>query len=85
MLGAILTGVLAQKALNSGGADGLIAGNPKQVGLQIAGVLAAGLYSAVITFVLLKVVNALVGLRVTTDEEREGLDSTQHGESGYVM
>jgi len=85
ILGAILTGVFAQKALNADGADGLLAGNPMQLVKQLAGVVAAGAYSVVLTWVLLKAVDRVVGLRVTKDEEMEGLDESQHGESGYVM
>jgi Amt family ammonium transporter len=85
ILGALLTGVLAQKALNPAGADGLFFGNPKQLLLQLAGVGAAGLYSVVLTYVILKVVNRVIGLRATVDQEREGLDTTEHGETGYVM
>lgn len=85
ILGAILTGVFARKSLNPDGADGLLAGNPMQLVKQLAGVAAAGAYSVVLTYLLLKLVDRLVGLRVTRDEELEGLDASQHGESGYVM
>jgi Amt family ammonium transporter len=85
VLGALLTGVFAQKVLNAAGNDGLLAGNPGQLLLQLAGIAAAGLYSALVTFVILKVIDKVMGLRVTKDEEKEGLDQTQHGESGYVM
>ncbi len=85
ILGAILTGVFAQKALNADGADGLLAGNPMQLVKQLAGVVAAGAYSVAVTWVLLKGIDRVVGLRVTKDEEMEGLDESQHGESGYVM
>jgi ammonium transporter, Amt family len=85
ILGALLTGVFAQKALNAGGNDGLLYGRPEQLGWQLVGVLAAAAYSAILTYVILKVLDKVMGLRVTRDEEREGLDATQHGESGYVM
>jgi ammonium transporter, Amt family len=85
MLGALLTGVFAQKALNAAGNDGLLAGNPTQLLLQAVGVLAAGAYSAAVTWVVLKIVDRTIGLRVTLDEEKEGLDTTQHGESGYAI
>lgn len=85
MLGALLTGVFAQKALNAAGANGLLEGNPRQLWLQLVGVAAAGAYSAALTYVILKIVDKMVGLRVKPDDEREGLDTTQHGESGYVM
>ncbi len=85
ILGALLTGVFATKAMNADGADGLLAGNPVQFAKQAAAVVIVGAYSAALTWVLLKVVDKVVGLRVSEDDEREGLDQTQHGESGYVM
>lgn len=85
ILGALLTGVFAEKALNAAGNDGLLAGNPRQLLMQLVGVVAAGAYSAVLTYVILKVVDKVVGLRPAPDDEREGLDKTEHGESGYVM
>jgi Amt family ammonium transporter len=84
MLGALLTGVFAEKALNPAGQDGLIAGNGRQVLLQFVAVAAAGIYSVVVTYVILRVVDRVIGLRPSIDDEREGLDTTQHGESGYV-
>ncbi len=83
MLGALLTGIFARKALNPIGADGLLAGNPGLLGKQALGLLAAGAHAVIVTLVLLKLVDRLVGLRVSEDDEREGLDSTQHGEAGY--
>ena len=85
LLGALLTGVFASKALNEAGRDGLVHGNPGQMVPQLLGVVAVGAYSAVVTFVLLKVIDKLVGLRVPIPEEREGLDSTEHGETGYAL
>jgi Amt family ammonium transporter len=85
ILGALLVGVFAQKSMNSAGADGLLAGNPWLLVKQLAGVVAAGAYSAALTWAILKLVDRWVGLRVTEDEEDEGLDESQHGESGYVM
>jgi Amt family ammonium transporter len=82
-LGAILTGVFAVKAI--GGTDGLLSGNAGQVFIQIKAVAASLIYSFVVTFVILKVLDATMGLRVTKDEEEQGLDLTQHGESGYLM
>jgi Amt family ammonium transporter len=84
ILGALLTGVFAQKALNEAGRDGLLAGAFDQLGLQALGIGAAAAYSAVLTWLILKLVDRMVGLRVTPDEEREGLDPSQHGESGYT-
>jgi Amt family ammonium transporter len=82
--GAILTGVFAQKVLNEAGNDGLLFGNAHQLVVQLIATAATGIYAAIVTFVLLKVIDAVVGLRVPEAEEREGLDSTQHGEEGYA-
>jgi Amt family ammonium transporter len=82
-VGALLTGVFAEKALN-GVADGLLFGNPRQLLIQGAAVLAALVYSAVISFVLLKLVGLVVPLRATSADEAEGLDITQHGEEAYI-
>ncbi len=84
LLGALLVGVFSQAALNPAGADGLLQGNPALLGKQALAVLAVGAYTAVVTLVLLKLVDKLVGLRVTEEEERMGLDSTQHGEAAYT-
>ncbi|MDB4930747.1 MAG: ammonia channel protein [Myxococcaceae bacterium] len=85
ILGALLTGVFAQKSLNPGGADGLLAGNAAQLGKQFVGVGVVGAYSALVTFALLKLLDRTMGLRAAKDDELEGLDASQHGETGYVM
>jgi ammonium transporter, Amt family len=77
--GAILTGVFAVPAINSLG-TGAIAGNPYQIWLQIEGLLYAGAYCAIVTFAILMIIHYSIGLRVTREEEVEGLDITQHGE-----
>jgi len=82
-VGALLTGVLAQKSWN-GVADGLLFGNPRQLGVQALAVLAAAAYSAVGTLAVLKLVAALVPLRASAREEGLGLDISQHGEEGYT-
>jgi Amt family ammonium transporter len=94
LTGAILTGVFAQKrsfpGLTEGappitiGEAGLLAGNPKQLGIQLLACAATGLYAVVLTWVMLKVIDKTIGLRVTEADEREGLDVTQHGEDGYA-
>jgi Amt family ammonium transporter len=84
LTGALLTGVFAQKALNEAGADGLLAGNPKQLLVQLLACGATAAYAAGVTWVLLKVIDKWVGLRVTASDEREGLDTSQHGEEGYA-
>jgi Amt family ammonium transporter len=85
MLGALLTGVFATTLVNSAGAEGLLRGNPKQLLIQATGVLATVVYAVVVSWILLKIVDALIGLRVTNEEEEQGLDWTQHGESGYNL
>ncbi|MBI2895951.1 MAG: ammonium transporter [Deltaproteobacteria bacterium] len=83
LLGALLTGVFASKAWNAAGQDGLLRGNAAQLGTQGIGVVACGLYAAVATAAIVVVVKATVGLRVDEADEREGLDTTQHGEEAY--
>ncbi len=82
-VGALLTGVFAQKSLN-GVADGLLFGNPGQLGIQAMAVLAAIVYSGVVSFILLKVISVIVPLRVSDNDESEGLDVNQHGEEAYL-
>jgi Amt family ammonium transporter len=81
--GMLLTGFLASKAVNDAGADGLLFGNPAFLGSQALAVVAVSAFSAGTTFVILKLTDRLVGLRVTADEERMGLDITQHNERAY--
>jgi Amt family ammonium transporter len=85
LLGAVLTGVFAQKAVNEAGRDGALYGNAMQMVPQLEGIVVVGLYAAAVTWVLLKLIDKLVGLRVPASDEREGLDSTEHGESGYAL
>jgi Amt family ammonium transporter len=90
-LGAILTGIFASSAINPIFKDakgnplpsGAIEGNWHQVLNQFVGVGLAWIISIVGTLILLKLVDLVIGLRVTPEEEREGLDITQHGEEGY--
>jgi Amt family ammonium transporter len=82
-VGALLTGVLAQKALN-GVADGALFGNPRQLMIQGTAVLSAIVYSGVMSFILLKVVSLVVPLRAGRDDEGVGMDVSQHGEEAYV-
>jgi len=82
-LGTLATGLFATTAVNAAGANGLLFGNPRQLAVQA---LAAGvilLYSFVATWILLKVLDRVMGLRVTDEHEFLGLDITQHGEAGY--
>ncbi len=82
-VGAMLTGVFAEKALN-GVADGALFGNPGQLLIQGAAVLAAIVYSGIMSFVLLKLIAVFVPLRATSSDEASGLDITMHGEEAYV-
>src|SRR5579862_4916654 len=83
-VGALLTGVFATTAINAAGANGLAYGNPKQLLIQLVAVTASWAYTAVATFVILKIVMLVVPLRVSAREERLGLDVTQHAEAAYV-
>jgi len=79
-VGAILTGVLAVAAVGGEGKSGLIDGNAHQVITQLYGVGVTVVYDAVVSLILLKIIDAIIGLRVDTDVEREGLDLAIHGE-----
>jgi len=83
--GALLTGLFASKLVNSAGADGLLFGNPAQFITQLIAVVTTLVYCFVVAFILLKVVDALMGLRVEEEEELAGLDLSQHGENAYTL
>jgi Amt family ammonium transporter len=83
IIGALATGIFATKAVNPAGNDGLLYGNPGQFVTQLIAVLAVAAYAALVTWVLLKVIDVVVGVRVSQDEEQRGLDKTQHGEVAY--
>ena len=83
ILGSLLVGVFATKAINDvakGQAVGLVDGNGGQILTQLYGVVAIGVFCAVATWIILKIVDVAIGLRVTKDEETEGLDTALHGE-----
>ena len=82
-VGALLTGVFAEKAWNTT-ADGLLFGNPAQLGIQAAAVLASIVYSGALTFALLKLVAVVVPLGAVSTEEGIGMDVSQHGEEAYA-
>ncbi|HWQ14577.1 MAG TPA: ammonium transporter [Roseiflexaceae bacterium] len=83
MIGALATGVFATKTINEFGADGLLYGNPGLLLTQLIAVVVVAAYSAGVTFLLLKAIDALIGIRVSREEEQKGLDVTQHGEAAY--
>jgi ammonium transporter, Amt family len=83
--GAIATGLFASKAINPSGSDGLFFGNPSQLWVQFLAVLVTIVFSFVVSLILLYVVKAIVGLRVTEEEEVSGVDTACHGETGYNL
>jgi len=82
-LGILATGLLASKVVNPAGADGLVFGNPSLFGLQALTALTVALFSFIVTYLILKLVDRVVGLRISSDEERMGLDLSQHNERAY--
>ena len=85
MWGALATGLFASTAINAGGKNGLFFGNPKQLLVQLVAVAVTAVYTLVGSFILLKLIDKTVGLRVTEKDELMGLDLTQHKESAYTV
>jgi len=83
--GALATGLFASVAVNPGGANGLFYGNGYQFVVQAVGACAAIIYSAIVTYIILKGIDAVIGLRVDVEEEVQGLDLNQHSEIGYTL
>jgi Amt family ammonium transporter len=83
ILGALLTGVFATRAVNPTGADGLLAGNPAQVGVQAIAVASTVVIAGTVTAGVLALLRATIGLRVPLADEIAGVDLTQHGEEAY--
>jgi Amt family ammonium transporter len=84
IIGALLTGVFASASLGGAGlAEGMSIGS--QVGLQAIGVIATVIYTGIVSLILLKLIDVIIGLRVTDEEETEGLDITLHDERGYNL
>jgi Amt family ammonium transporter len=81
--GALATGLFASKAINAAGNDGLFFGNPGQLWIQFVTVVATWILAVVGTIILLAIVKSIMGLRVADDEERMGLDLSQHNERAY--
>ncbi|MBI3352475.1 MAG: ammonium transporter [Nitrospirae bacterium] len=81
--GALATGLFATKLVNSAGGDGLFYGNSHQVVVQLTAIVASWVFSFVGTLIILKVVDSIIGLRVTSEDEQNGLDLSQHNERGY--
>ncbi|HEX9716134.1 MAG TPA: ammonium transporter [Desulfurivibrionaceae bacterium] len=83
--GALATGLFATTAVNAAGKNGFFFGNPQLLGIQAMDALTTIAYSVVVTFIILKVVDLVIGLRVSEEEEEQGLDLTQHSEIGYSL
>jgi Amt family ammonium transporter len=83
--GMLFTGLIAEKIINPGGADGLFFGNPQLFVTQLMAVGVTIVYSFAVTAILLLVLDKTLGLRVEEDSERGGLDVSQHGENGYNL
>lgn len=81
--GALATGLFASKAINAAGSDGLFFGNPGQLVTQFVSVIATMVFAFVMTLIILKVIDLLIGLRVSDEEEERGMDLTLHDETGY--
>jgi ammonium transporter, Amt family len=84
IIGTLAVGLFAQTLINPAGADGLFSGNAKLLGVQLIAVAVTVAYSFIGTIVLLKVVGWICGLRIEDEDERKGLDISQHGERGYT-
>lgn len=85
IFGALATGFFATTMINPAGANGLLYGNPRQLLIQAVGVVATIAFSFIGSSILLRLTDAVVGLRVTEDDEQMGLDLSQHNESAYAV
>jgi Amt family ammonium transporter len=85
IIGALLTGIFCAESLGGAGFGVEEGGIGAQLGVQVIGVVSVGLYTAIVSFIILKIVDATIGLRVTEDEETEGLDLVLHDERGYNL
>jgi Amt family ammonium transporter len=83
--GAIATGIFATVAINAAGQNGLLFGNPEQLLKQAIAVAATWIYAAVVTVVIVKVIDVTIGMRVREQDESIGLDASQHGEIAYQL
>jgi len=83
--GALATGLFASKAVNPAGADGLFFGNPKQFFIQAAAVAVTMVYSFIVSYIIYKIIDVCMKVRVNKKEETIGLDLTQHHENAYTI
>jgi len=84
-VGTIATGLFAEKAVNAAGADGLFFGNAHQLYVQSLSLLATVVFAIVMTFIIYKIVDAVIGMRVEEKNEIIGLDLTQQSEAAYTV
>jgi Amt family ammonium transporter len=82
--GALATGLFAALSVNAGGADGLLYGNPRQFVTQLVAALAGAAFAFVVTFVVARLLQAVMGLRVSEQEEEVGLDISEHAERAFA-
>lgn len=83
LVGSLCLGIFASTAVNPGGVDGLLFGDASQLISQVIGVVVVGVYTFVVSWVLFKVIDVLMGMRLSGDAEVEGLDSAEHSETAY--
>jgi len=83
--GALATGLFASTAVNAGGRNGLLLGDAGTLGIQLVSIVATWIFAALVTWIILKLLDATMGLRVSTEHEQMGLDLSQHNEAGYTM
>lgn len=84
IVGTVSLGIFASKAINPGGADGLLAGNPAFLGTQIFGVMVVGAYAFLLSLAILKFTSMVMGnLRLSPEAEQQGLDLVEHSETAY--
>jgi Amt family ammonium transporter len=83
ILGTFATGLFAQTLINPSGSNGLFFGNHQMFVSQMIAILVTAFYSFIVTVIILKIIDAFIGLRVDEESEVSGLDISQHGESGY--
>ena len=85
ILGTLCTGIFASKLINPQGANGFLFGNPNQFMIQFLGVAATAIYTFTVTYIIYKVIDVTIGVRVSEKDEIIGLDLTQHHEGAYTV
>jgi Amt family ammonium transporter len=83
VIGTVCLGIFASKAINPAGADGLLAGNPAFLGTQVFGILVVGVYAFIVSWVLCKLIDMTMGMRLAGEAETIGLDQAEHNETAY--